>query len=94
MASCPSILHLSALSSFALRASFEINSLFFSLGTNRWLMNRLSSSLRRPSSISWKTAFSAVVTEAMDGSEEIVWYEENRQVSLLDYVGKTLADEK
>lgn len=57
-------------------------------------MNRLSSSLRRPSSISWKTAFSAVVTEAMDGSEEIVWYEENRQVSLLDYVGKTLADEK
>jgi len=85
MASCVSILHLKALSNFALRANLEINSLFFSLGTNLWLMYRLSSSLRKPSSISMKTAFSEV--GAIEGFEEMVVYDEKRWVSPLEIIG-------
>jgi len=77
-----SILHLRALSNFALKANLEINSLFFSLGTNLWLVYRRSSSLRRPSSISTKTAFSEV--GPIEGLEEMVVYDEKRWVSLLD----------
>jgi hypothetical protein len=80
-----SILHLKALSNFALRANLEINSLFFSLGTNLWLMYRLSSSLRKPSSISMKTAFSEV--GAIEGFEEMVVYDEKRWVSPLEIIG-------